>query len=225
MTTEEKRELVEGWTHWWHKMDFGDGVVTNGPDPAEIKGIAWEFTEELFRDKTVLDIGAWDGYFSFLAERMGAKEVTALDIKTKKGFLIAKEILQSNVKCVARDIIEATPENTGVFDVVLYPGVLYHMKFPFLSLHKVADLVKEGGRLFVETHVCQLPDEDNIGRPMPLMKFYPGKELFNDPTNWWGPNNICVIQMLQSLNFKIKRIIQPGGNRMAYHAVKRVDKK
>ena len=219
MTIEEKKELVESWTKWWHKIDFGDGVASNGPDYSAEKAELWQLDEELLKGKTVLDIGAWDGYFSFLAERLGA-EVTALDVDVKKGFMIARKIFDSNVEYVIKDIINTTPENTGTFDVVLYPGVLYHMKFPYLSLHKVADLVKDGGKLFVETHVCQLPDHDEIGRPSPVMKFYPNRELNKDPTNWWGPNNTCVIQMLQTLGFKVEKVIHAGGDRMAYHATK-----
>ena len=215
MTIEEKKELVKSWDHWWHRIDFGDGVVSDGPDPAEEKGKAWQLDRELLEGKTVLDIGAWDGYFSFLAEQMGAKEVTALDIDEKKGFLIAKELFNSKVNYVIRDVMEATPENTGTFDVVLYPGVLYHMKFPFLSLHKVADLVKEGGVLFIETHISQIPD--NFG---PVMRFYPNDELAKDSTNWWGPNNTCVIQMMQSVGFEVTKVIQTGGDRMVYHGIK-----
>ena len=221
MTVEEKKELVDGHKKWWHKIDFGDGVVSNGPDPTELKGEMWKFDLIPFEGKTVLDIGAWDGYFSFYAEKKGAKEVTALDVDVKKGFLIAKEILGSKVKYVTQDIVESSPEDLGSFDVVLYPGVLYHMKFPYLSLHKVADLVKEGGILFVETHVSGFPDQDQLGRPMPLMAFYPNKELNNDPTNWWGPNNTCVIQMLQSLGFHVEKVVPSNGDRMAYHAVKK----
>ena len=158
MTVDEKREGSEA-IKWWHKMDLGDGVITDGPDPAEQKGEAWQLNENLFKDKTVLDIGAWDGYFSFLAERLGAKEVTALDISTKKGFEFAHKVYNSKVKYIIQDIMTVTPEELGVFDVVLYPGVLYHMKFPYLSLHKVADLVKEGGTLFVETHTCMINDD------------------------------------------------------------------
>jgi|TARA_Y100001934_G_scaffold266854_1_gene346841 tRNA (mo5U34)-methyltransferase len=221
MTAEEKKQLVESNPHWWHNMDFGDGVNSGGPDPAEHKAKLWRLDLIPFKDKTVLDIGAWDGYFSFYAERKGAKEVTALDISAKKGFNIAKQIFDSKVNYVIRDVMETTPENTGIFDIVLYPGVLYHMKFPYLSLHLVADLVKEGGTLFVETHVSYFPDQDQLGRPMPLMAFYPNKELNNDPTNWWGPNNTCVIQMLQSLGFRVEKVVPSNGDRMAYHAVKK----
>jgi tRNA (mo5U34)-methyltransferase len=64
---------------WWHSIDLGDGIVTPGRKGAE--QLAGELaTMQLpdLRGKTVLDIGAWDGYFSFTAERLGAR-VTALD--------------------------------------------------------------------------------------------------------------------------------------------------
>ena len=217
MTPEEKRRGAEA-IKWWHKMDLGDEIVTNGPDPAEEKAQMWELTENVFEGKTVLDIGAWDGYFSFLAERSGAKEVTALDIGKKEGFEFAHKVYDSKVNYVIKDIMEATPENVGVFDLVLYPGVLYHMKYPYLSLHKVINLVKGGGSLFVETHISQRSNHDSMGRPTPVMEFYPNRELNNDPTNWWGPNNTCVIQMLQSLNFSIDKVVPSNGSRMAYHA-------
>jgi tRNA (mo5U34)-methyltransferase len=217
MTVEEKRSGAEA-IKWWHKMDLGDGVITNGPDPTENKAKMWQLTEDIFKGKTVLDIGAWDGYFSFLAERSGAKEVTALDIGKKEGFEFAHKIYNSKVNYVIKDIMETTPEDFGKFDLVLYPGVLYHMKYPYLSLQKVINLVEKGGQLFVETHVSELPDFDMQGKPKPVMEFYPNRELNNDPTNWWGPNNTCVIQMLQSLNFSINKVLPSNGSRMAYHS-------
>ena len=221
MTVDQKKELINSHKKWWHDIDFGDGVSSGGPDPTWMKCKMWELNGEMFIGKTVLDIGAWDGYFSFYAERKGAKEVTALDIDEKRGFLIAKEILRSKVNYVIKDIMESNPEELGTFDTVLYPGVLYHMKFPYLSLHKVADLVKEGGTLFVETHISMFPDHDRNDNPMPVMMFYPNKELNNDPTNWWGPNNTCVIQMLQSLGFRVDKVVPSNGDRMAYHAIKK----
>ena len=66
--------------YWWHSIDLGNGVVTNG-----VKS-AYHLANELqslrlpdLRGKTVLDIGAWDGFYSFQAEGLGAKRVLALD--------------------------------------------------------------------------------------------------------------------------------------------------
>src|SRR5712691_11038678 len=61
---------------WYHTIDLGNGVVTKGQsDTIPLQG-------EKFPDvkgKSVLDIGAWDGYYSFEAERRGAARVVALD--------------------------------------------------------------------------------------------------------------------------------------------------
>jgi tRNA (mo5U34)-methyltransferase len=64
---------------WWHSIDLGNGVVTPGRKGAE--QLAGELATMQLPDlhgKTVLDIGAWDGYFTFAAERLGG-DVTALD--------------------------------------------------------------------------------------------------------------------------------------------------
>ncbi len=62
---------------WFHTIDLGNGVHTRGQsDPTKI--VRTDFLPE-FAGRTVLDIGAWDGYYSFLAERQGAARVVALD--------------------------------------------------------------------------------------------------------------------------------------------------
>jgi tRNA (mo5U34)-methyltransferase len=66
--------------HWWHSIDLGDGVRTEGRKSAEIlrKELADVDLPDV-RGKSVLDIGAWDGFYSFEAERRGASRVVALD--------------------------------------------------------------------------------------------------------------------------------------------------
>ena len=80
MRREEKQELVDRVGFWWHSIDLGDGVVTPGRKTPAQHGLeleAWKLPP--FEGKTVLDIGAWDGFYSFHAERAGAKRVVALD--------------------------------------------------------------------------------------------------------------------------------------------------
>ena len=75
-----KRARVEKAGTWWHSIDLGDGVITPGHKSREF--LAQEFAAlELppLEGRTVLDIGAWDGFFSFEAERQGARRVVALD--------------------------------------------------------------------------------------------------------------------------------------------------
>jgi tRNA (mo5U34)-methyltransferase len=60
---------------WFHSIDLGDGVVTHGASTTLVAENQFPKLE----GRTVLDVGAWDGYYSFLAERAGASQVVALD--------------------------------------------------------------------------------------------------------------------------------------------------
>lgn len=186
---------------WWHTMDLGNGVITPGMvDPQENLdkyGIPTDLS-----GKTVLDIGAWDGFFSYEAERRGAKKVLATDSYcwggggwgNKDGFLLARRALNSNVSDKNIDVLNLSPKKVGEFDLVLFLGVLYHMRHPLLALEKVASVTKK--HLILETHT------DMFFFSRPLMRFYPGKELANDPTNWFGPNPSCIEAMLKTIGFK-----------------------
>jgi len=92
--------------------------------------------------KSVLDIGAWDGFFSFECERRGASRVLAVDTFAwdhygKDGFLLAHEALNSKVehrRLAAEEIDAAT---LGTFDVVLFLGVFYHLRSPISVLERL----------------------------------------------------------------------------------------
>ena len=95
--------------------------------------------------------------------------------------------------------MDISPENIGVFDYVLFLGVLYHLRHPLLALEKVSSVTRD--QFVLETHV------ELIGGKRPVMAFYPGDEVNNDPTNWWGPNPSAIKSMLQDVGFsKIKCI-------------------
>ena len=185
---------------WYHTIDLGGGVVTRGVDDSPMR-LARARLPESLRGLTVLDIGAWDGFFSFECERRGAARVVAADHfswhgsgwGTKAGFLLAREALGSRVEDIDIDVMDLTPERVGTFDVVLFLGVLYHLRHPLLALERVSSLTRD--RLILETVV------DLVGFRRPAMAFYPGRELNNDPTNWWGPNIPAVRGMLGSLGF------------------------
>lgn len=79
-TREVLQASADGVGFWWHSIDLGQGVVTPGVKTPAV--IARELKSMRLPDlngKTVLDIGAYDGYYSFAAERLGARRVTALD--------------------------------------------------------------------------------------------------------------------------------------------------
>ena len=90
----------------------------------------------------------------------------------------------------------------GTFDIVLLLGVLYHMRCPLLVLDLMAAVTN--GRLIVETVV----DLTNIDRP--ALAFYPDRELANDPTNWFAPNEPALHAMLRVAGFqRVETVYRP----------------
>ena len=125
--------------------------------------------------KSVLDIGAWDGFFSFECERRGARRVLAIDTFAwdtygKDGFLLAHEMLNSKVehrRCAAEDIDTAL----GTFDLVLFLGVFYHLRSPIQVLDRIRQVTV--GTLICETHALVPAFHENY----PLLSFFPGDGL------------------------------------------------
>ena len=111
-------------------------------------------------------------------------------------------------------VYEMSSHNPGVFDVVLFFGVLYHLRHPLLAMERVAAVT--GEVLFLETHVAFM----NILQP--CAAFYPKDELNGDRTNWWGPNLACVTGMLEVVGFKRIQPILPSyaEDRLVIHAHK-----
>ena len=199
MPMTDLRARVEA-IRWYHTIDLGGGIVTRGVDDSPLRLSRVQLPASL-AGKTVLDIGAWDGFFSFECERRGAARVVAADHfswhgtgwGTKAGFTLARDALGSRVEDLDIDVMDLSAERVGSFDVVLFLGVLYHLRHPFLALERVASVTRD--QLILETVV------DLVGFRRPAMAFYPGRELNNDPTNWWGPNVPAVREMLKSLGF------------------------
>ena len=201
MTPDEIRAAVdEIW--WYHSIDLGHGIITPGwdrsPDRLHTMALPSDLT-----GKSVLDVGAWDGFFSFEAERRGAARVLATDgwawdqhpgLTGKAGFHLARQVRQSRVEDRYLPVLDLGPEKIGTFDVVLFLGVLYHMRHPQLALEKVASVA--GDLLILETHV------DMLFATRPAMAWYPANELGGDLTNWCGPNPACVKAMLRDVGFK-----------------------
>jgi tRNA (mo5U34)-methyltransferase len=207
---------------WHHSIDLGNGVVTAGNKSAALcnNEAALIFDRVNLSGRSVLDIGAWNGFFSFEAKRRGASRVLATDsycwshpdIHGRETFDIARSALGLEVDAREIDAIDLSAETVGEFDVVLYLGVFYHRYDAIESLAKVATLAKQV--LIVETHL-ELRDID-----VPAMAFFPGRELANDPTNWWGPNEHCMEALLLGHGFEEVEITAhpAGSNRAIFHA-------
>lgn len=213
---------------WYHTIDLGRGIVTPGIDDTPHRLRRAHIPDDL-SGRSVLDIGAWDGFFSFEAERRGASRVVACDHyawhgvgwgtgQGKAGFELARTALGSNVESLDLDVLDLTPERAGTFDVVFFLGVLYHLPNPLLALERVASVARD--LLILETVV------DMVGIRRPAAAFYPGKELNGDPSNWWGPNPAAVVGMLQSVGFARVDQVTPTPStpvralRAAWHAAR-----
>jgi len=193
---------------WYHEFDFGDGIVTK---PALNLRDQWAATENFlekvdFRGKTVLDIGCWDGYWSFFAERKGASYVLAIDDITQRwgeesGFNIAHEIYQSKVEYRPNVSVYELSRLVGQqFDVVLYLGVYYHLTHIMAGFSEVRRVVKSGGEVIVEGGII-----NDIKHP--YTEFYYGEEG-NEPyrstkSNWFVPTRHCLKDMLKCCYFDI----------------------
>jgi tRNA (mo5U34)-methyltransferase len=185
---------------WYHQIDLGHGVITPGSDNT-LARIAMIGLPADLCGQSVLDIGAWDGAFSFEAERRGADRVMAVDSfcwsgegwGTKAGFECARRILGSTVEDRDMEVLDLSPETIGVFDLVLCLGVLYHMKHQLLALERVASVCRRQLILWTQIDMAHIDS--------PAAAFYPGTELNDDATNWWGPNPAAVVGMLKTAGF------------------------
>jgi tRNA (mo5U34)-methyltransferase len=210
--------------YWFHSIDLGNGVITPGSKSVDLLRAESDaiFGPLDLRHKSVLDIGAWNGNFSFEAKRRHATRVLATDhhcwtpeVKGRDTFHLAKAALNLEIEELDIDVPELTPDRVGQFDVVLFLGVFYHLVDPIQALQNLATLTKEVA--VVESHL----DLGNLDRP--AMVFYPGAELNNDPTNWWGPNRLCMEALLTLVGFgRIEYRPHPivGAARGIFHAYK-----
>ncbi|MFN8122520.1 MAG: methyltransferase domain-containing protein [Thermoleophilia bacterium] len=210
VSTEEAARLVAECPRWHHSMEVVPGVRSNGnydPQPMlDRMGLPLDMT-----GMRALDIGANDGFFSFEMERRGA-EVVAIDCgEPAPGFVLTHRLRNSSVAQVDRNVYELTPEHLGTFDVILFLGVLYHLRHPLLALDVLHRLANPGAALFVETHAI---DQALIGPggavyamgdpTYQLMQFYPMGELGGDESNWWAPTLTCLESMVETALFRVK---------------------
>lgn len=205
---------------WWHSMNLPNGERTVGRNnPAE------HFPKLCLPDlkgKTVLDVGAWDGFYTFECARLGADSVLATDSYVWNhprigfdGFLYAFQAqpdhLRERIATMKIDVLELNIESVGAFDVVLCLGVLYHMRHPMLMLERVFSVVKPGGLLVLETAI------DALKETRPAAIFYETDELNGDPSNWFGPNPAMVLAMCRANGFTDVRVAHQDA-RLVVHA-------
>ena len=209
---EELRARVRELEPWYHTLDLGGGVVTEGM--FDLRPFVDRYGLPDVSGKRVLDVGTFDGFWSFELERRGAK-VTSIDLDriqqldwpprlrpaedAPRGqtFQLAREALGSSVERIGCSIYEATPERLGGnFDLVFCGSVLIHLRDPMLALERMAGLCR-GQLILAEEH----------SRRLAPFRFVRGAEFRGDSpwSTWWIPTGSTWLRMVQTAGFDAVR--------------------
>jgi 2-polyprenyl-3-methyl-5-hydroxy-6-metoxy-1,4-benzoquinol methylase len=157
---EREREIKDAISEYkfYHNIKLTETITTVGSQSfVRAQNLCMKYLQSLdLKGKRVLDIGCRDGLFSFAAESMGAAEVIGIDNDLSvpaTEFLIP--FFKSKVRMEQRNLYDVTPSTYGKFDVVIFPGVLYHLRYPFWGLRAIRDVINVGGHLITETAIFE----------------------------------------------------------------------
>ena len=219
LTSSEIRERVEALGPWFHNIELGGIATAPNHYLGNYPQMKWrKFADAIPADltgKSVLDIGCNAGFYSIQMKRRGAARVLGIDFD--EAYLaqarFAAEVEQADIEFRQLSVYDlgALEEQ---FDIVLFMGVLYHLRHPLLALdlireHVCRDIMvfqsMQRGSAVVETLADNYPftDAELFNRPdFPKLHFIEHRYA-DDPTNWWVPNAACVEAMLRSSGFCI----------------------
>jgi tRNA (mo5U34)-methyltransferase len=154
---------------WYHEFDFGNGLVAKPKSPEDHPKFWAHIRSRLdsidFAGKTVLDIGCWDGYWSFYAEQRGAAQVLSIDDCEQNwagdaGLRLAKELLHSSIEINTKLPVYELTSLQRKFDVILCLGVYYHLIDPFYAFSQIRHCCHENSIVVFEGDV-----RSNFGLP------------------------------------------------------------
>ncbi|MBR0654179.1 TIGR04290 family methyltransferase [Plastoroseomonas arctica] len=220
MTPDAIRAEITRLGPWFHNMELG-GVATAPDHPlGDYPRVKWRhFAASIpadLRGQTVLDIGCNGGFYAIEMARRGADRVVAIDTDPR---YLAQARFAADVAGVAIAFRELSVFDVGRlgerFDIVLFMGVLYHLRHPLLALdliheHVARDLLVFQSLQRGETHVAPVAEDYPFADVAPFAEpGYPRLHFVEhgyagDVTNWWIPNRACTEAMLRSAGFAIE---------------------
>jgi len=219
LTEDQIRRRVTELGQWFHNLDLG-GVKT-APDHflGDYPEVKWQrFASSVPDDltgKSVLDVGCNAGFYSIQMKRRGANRVVGIDTDEKYLDQARFAAKVSGAEIEFRKLsVYRVGELHEKFDLVLFMGVLYHLRHPLLALdllheHVVGDLLVAQSMLRGSSESIEVPPDFPFweselfeDEKFPSMYFVE-KRYANDPTNWWIPNRACFEAMLRSAGFEI----------------------
>jgi tRNA (mo5U34)-methyltransferase len=192
-STQDAYAFIDAAEFVWHqRFELVPGVETPGEHDIrmlfELAGVPSDLS-----GKTALDVGTSNGGAAFLMERLGAERVVAVDIYSTKwfGFTALRDFLRSRVEYAQGTVYDLSRLVQGnVFDIVLFWGVLYHLRHPLLALDEVRAALAPNGEVSIETAVS----DDGLGPVggLPIAQFHRRDDLGGDPSNWFSPTVACL---------------------------------
>jgi tRNA (mo5U34)-methyltransferase len=218
LSQDQIRRRVEELGQWFHNLDL-EGVKT-APNHflGDYPEVKWRrFADAIPNDltgKSVLDVGCNAGFYSIQMKRRGAERVLGIDTDEKylEQARFAAKVSGADIEFRKLSVYRLR-ELQEQFDLVLFMGVLYHLRHPLLALellheHVVADLFVAQSMLRGSYQSIDVPpdfafwENDVFDKKFPCMYFVENRYA-NDPTNWWIPNLACFEGMLRSTGFEI----------------------
>lgn len=219
LPSDEIRRRIEALGPWFHNLDLNGIRTAPNHFLGDYPAVKWRSFASAVPDdlsgKSVLDIGCNGGFYSIEMKRRGAARVLGVDFDDDylAQARFAAEVSGFDIEFRRLSVYDVAALGER-FDVVLFMGVLYHLRHPLLAL----DLIHE--HVAGDLLVCQSmqrgskevepvrPDYDffemdHFDRPAyPKMHFIEHRYA-EDPTNWWAPNRACMEAMLRSAGFEI----------------------
>ncbi len=163
------RAKVQAEPYWFQRIEVLPGLHSPGWSDPAVEKLPYYGLPETLTGMRVLDIGCAEGFFSFEAERRGAREVIGIDSfpDSVRRFNIVREARRSSATAFLMNVYDLEPTRLGTFDVVLFYGVFYHLKHPQLALERIRSVCT--GTLLFQTHI----QEEPALRGTPWARFHP----------------------------------------------------
>ncbi|MEX1310605.1 MAG: DUF1698 domain-containing protein [Candidatus Sulfomarinibacteraceae bacterium] len=210
----ELRGRIDELGPWYHNIVFAD-IDTNPTDP-DYPARRWRHFEPHVPDdltgKTVLDIGCDAGYFSLELKRRNAERVVAIDIMAYRLAQVRFASYWHDLPIEPRELDVYDVERLKtMFDVIVFPGVLYHLKHPLYALEKVANVCTD--KLYFQsatrgseedfTPADNYPATENDVFELPEYPklYFIEKSVNSDDSNWWFATTSCLKAMLRVAGF------------------------
>jgi tRNA (mo5U34)-methyltransferase len=219
LSTTEVRRRIASLGRWFHNLDL-NGIKT-APEHflGDYPALKWRrFCDAIPRDlsgRSVLDIGCNAGFYSIELKRRGAARVLGIDSDEE---YLAQARFAGEVSELDIEFRKLSVYDIGTlgerFDIVLFMGVIYHLRHPLLALDLIHEHVTRELLIF-QAMQRGSPELEHLKRDyhfwetelfdrpgFPKLHFIEHRYA-DDPTNWWIPNRACVEAMLRSSGFEI----------------------